>query len=190
MSGYPLNNTNYNWERRMMKAASGGGGGGDQGDKVSISELMEKFNAFDIKIIQEKSGVFTQNGNPLSESNSAPKEYYDGNEEPQTGTPTPIDEYFDVSDMNTLALLVEFCKEHSPEGYNSILQWHFDDTVITQGTGGRHIEINRTRRYNAGGVLDDKVSITFTEPFGIGSSVSYLTVYIDPEDPTKFWMDA
>ena len=188
MSGYPLNNTNYNWERRMMKAMSDGGGGGDQGDKVSMSELMEKFETFDIKIIKEKSGVFTQNGNPLSEINAAPKEYYDGSEEPQTGTPTPIDEYFDVSDINTLILLVEFCKEHSPAGYNTTLQWNFDDTVITQGTEGRHIEINRSRKYYAEETLDDKVSIYFSEAFG-GSGASWLKIYIDPEDSTKFWLD-
>ena len=177
------------WVESTSINSSGSGSSGD------VESFINAVSNLSIIIKKEKSGFFSETGEPINNTSYADPYYYSDSIEYKTlGTPTPLEEYFDISDINAFKAicgLVKNCDkiDFVHQAADSKVQIELDaQNLLGEYSTQGYIIIDRSSSWiNNDSARDEYIRLAHME-YG-NSSTYYPTIYLhlDPSDPTKFF---
>lgn len=167
----------------------GGSGGGGSSDSI-----IDAISNFSIKIKKDKSGFFSSTGEPVSGVDYVDS-YYSKEQQPESlGELTPIEEYFDISNMDVFVALCNLVKSNDSiafsYNYNNEVELQLSKSDLLSGYSNEGcIKIYRTTGYNQekGDYRDECVCIHHGEYGDASTYYPRIYIFVDSSDPTKFY---
>ena len=168
------------WKEVSKKDSEDEGSGSGSGSGASIDELMEAFADFDMWITPEGDAAMgideygTQNGTKTS--------FGQGYIPTENAVSVPITNYFHVSDLNVLKLLMSFAYGQNVYlGVNNKTDNCVGVSSESRGYG-THVVVDWDKPYPR---PTEGISIYVTETGGASTSYPNAYLFVDPNDYTK-----
>lgn len=184
----------YNVRDWVESTSINSSGSGSSSDADSFINAVSNFS---IKIKKDKSGFFSETGEPVDNIVYASPYYTAGNQPEELGELTSIEEYFDISNMDVfvgLCNLVKKCDNveydyDSKSNNNSITIRLNKSDLLGESSNMGCIIIGRTDNWNqeVGEYRDECVCICHYEHGDASTYYPEIYIYLDPSDPTKFY---
>jgi hypothetical protein len=151
---------------------------------------------FSIKIKKNKSGFFSSTGEPVS-GDVYVDPYYMGNQQPESlGELTPIEEYFDISDIDVFIGLCNLVKSNDSISFSYTTEYENEVRLqlsefdfLNNNSEKGYISICRTMGYSQeeGDHRDECVCVRHYEHGSASAYFPDIYIFLDPSDPTKFY---
>lgn len=167
------------------------------GSSSDVESFINAVSNFSIKIKKDKSGFFSESGEPVNNLVYASPYYATSHQPEELGKLTSIEEYFDISNMDVfvgLCNLVKKCDNIECDSGSEENDNHVTIRLDKSDLLGEFSNIGRVIIGRTGGWIQDDVEhrdeCVCIHHYEYGDASTYypdIHIYLDPSDPTKFY---